>query len=74
MPFSDIVLCCYTDRLIHFVAHLRKQFYYTGKKVYEPAHDKTYKMAYAPSKDSDQPRHPPSLISLRCPYEESLGP
>ena len=37
----------------------------------EPAHDKTYKMA---CKDSDQPGHPPSLISLRCPHEESLGP
>ena len=30
----------------------------------EPAHDKTYKMAYAPSKDSDQPGHPPSLIRV----------
>ena len=36
----------------------------------EPPHDKTNKMAFAPSKDSDQPGHPPSLISLRCPHEE----
>ena len=28
----------------------------------------------APSKVSDQPRHPPSLISLRCPHEEMLAP
>ena len=28
----------------------------------------------APSEDSDQPGHPPSLISLRCPHEETLGP
>ena len=28
----------------------------------EPAHDKTYKMACAPSKGSDQPGHLPSLI------------
>ena len=28
----------------------------------------------APSKDSDQPGHPPSLISLRCQHEEGLGP
>ena len=28
----------------------------------------------APSEDSDQPGHPPSLISLRCPHEVSLGP
>ena len=29
---------------------------------YEPPHDKTNKMACAPSEDSDQPGHPPSLI------------
>ena len=26
-----------------------------------------------PSKASDQPGHPPSLISLRCLHEETLG-
>ena len=30
-------------------------------------------MTCAP-KDSDQPGHRPSLISLRCPHEEALGP
>ena len=30
--------------------------------LYEPAHDKTNKIACAPSEDSDQPGHPPSLI------------
>ena len=30
-------------------------------------------MACAPSEDSDQPGHLPSLISLRCLHEESLG-
>ena len=39
----------------------------------EPAHDKTYKMACATS-ESDQLGHPPSLISLRSPNEESLDP
>ena len=33
---------------------------------YEPHRDKTNKMACVPSEDSDQPRHPPSLISLHC--------
>ena len=33
-------------------------------KTYQPAHDKTNKMACAPSKDSDQPGHPPSLIRV----------
>ena len=31
---------------------------------FEPAHDKTNKMTSALSRDSDQPGHPPSLISL----------
>ena len=31
---------------------------------HEPPHDKTNKMACAPSEDSDQPGHPPSLISV----------
>ena len=30
----------------------------------EPRHDKTNKMAYAPSENSDQPGHPPSLIRV----------
>ena len=32
--------------------------------INEPHRDKTNKMACAPSKDSDQPRHPPSLIRV----------
>ena len=32
--------------------------------IIEPAHDKTYKMACAPSEDSDQTGHPPSLIRV----------
>ena len=42
--------------------------------IFEPHHDKTNKMECAPSEDSDQPGHPPSLMSLHCPHEESLGP
>ena len=34
-----------------------------GKEINEPPHDKTNKIACAPS-----------LISLRCPHEESLSP
>ena len=33
-------------------------------KGYEPPHDKTNKMASAPSEDSDQPGNPPSLIRV----------
>ena len=32
--------------------------------IFEPPHDKTNKMACAPSEDSDQPGHPPSLIRI----------
>ena len=31
-------------------------------------------MAFAPSEDTDQPGHLPSLISLCCPHEEKLYP
>ena len=39
---------------------------WTGKlsRIYDPPHDKTNKVACAPSEDSDQPGHSPSLISL----------
>ena len=40
----------------------------------EPPHDKTNKMTCAPSEKSDQTGHPPSLISVRCPHGESMGP
>ena len=32
--------------------------------IIEPLHDKNYEMSYVRSKDSDQPRHPPSLIRV----------
>ena len=47
---------------------------FVEESIYEPPHDKTNKMACAPNEDSDQLGHPPSLISLRCPHEESLVP
>ena len=34
------------------------------KKHFESSHDKTNKMTFVPSEDSDQPEHPPSLISV----------
>ena len=34
------------------------------QKTFEPQHDKTNKMTCAPSEDSDQPGHPPSLIRV----------
>ena len=40
------------------IVHLRHQ------KVFQPGHDKTNKMACAPSENSDQPGHRPSLIRV----------
>ena len=34
------------------------------KKHFEPPNDKTNKMTFVPSEDSDQPGHPPSLIRI----------
>ena len=34
------------------------------KKHFEPPHDKTNKMTFVPSEDSDQTGHPPSLIRV----------
>ena len=42
--------------------------------IMELPHDKSNKMTYVPSEDSDQPGHLPSLISLHCPHEEAFGP
>ena len=36
----------------------------TVASIIEPSHDKTNKMICAPSEDSDQPGHPPSLIRV----------
>ena len=51
----------------HFLAQnnrSRCNHEYLSKIIYEPAHDKTNKMACAPSEDSDQPGRPPSLIRV----------
>ena len=39
-------------------------FSFISTTAYDPAHDKTYTMAYAPSEDSDDPGHLPRLIRV----------
>ena len=51
-------VCVSTGRTCKFVGN------HVSRIKCEPAHDKTYKMACAPSEDSDQPGHPPSLIRV----------
>ena len=44
-------------------------------KEFEPPHDETNKIACVPSEDSDQPGHPPSLITVFAVRSVgSLGP
>ena len=45
------------------------------KKHFEPPHEKTNKMTFVPSEDSDQPGHLPSLIRVFAVRSlGSLGP
>ena len=44
---------------LHVTFHLSQP-----KRKYEPQLDNTNKMACAPSEDTDQPGHPPSLIRV----------
>ena len=44
---------------------------YAVELQFEPVLHKTNKMTCAASKNSDQSWHPPSLISLCCPHEET---
>ena len=45
------------------------------KKHFEPLHNKTNRMTFVPSEDSDPPGHPPSLIRVFAVRSMgSLGP
>ena len=60
--------CLFSWRLSVKTKTARVIFFVGGYDWNEPAHDKTYKMACAPSEDSDQPGHLPSQSdqTLRC--------
>ena len=50
-------------------------FFSFNRVTYGPQHNKTNKMAYAPSEDSDQRGHPPSLIRVvDVRFLSGLGP
>ena len=54
--------------LFRDISHYQQSFFDLGSmalfNLYEPQNDKTNKMNCAPSEDSDQPGHPPSLIRV----------
>ena len=59
------------EKMIGFLDSFHKYF----MRITEPPHDKTNKMACAPSKDSDRPGHPPSLITVFAVHmKKSFGP
>ena len=55
-PDQDATFCYASDLGLHCLLRAVRIL-----RITEPANDKTYKMACAPSEDSDQPGHPPSL-------------
>ena len=63
-----------TDWYALFCKHMTIKQVFSWCGSIEPQHNKTNKMTCVPSKDSDQPGHPPSLISLHSVHEETLGP
>ena len=54
------------ENTLHFIVCSQSfiEIISANKIIYEPPHDKTNKMACAPSEDSDQPGHPPRLIRV----------
>ena len=53
---------CTEEKIDNVLTHISKSCSCSTEN--EPPHDKTNKMACAPSEDSDQPAHPPSLITV----------
>ena len=57
------------------VVAIRIRFYRSSsKRQYLSRAWQNHQHDCAPSEYSDQTGHPPSLIRVRCPHEESLGP
>ena len=57
--FFGVKFSVYLNRHV-FVMQMSKY----NKTETEPGHSISYKIAYAPSEDSDQPMHPRSLIRI----------
>ena len=72
----SMLLCCMVIYHIYFIltlpgkirlniSHVRHfSILQVRYPIYEPQHDKTKVLTCAPSEESDQPWHPPSLISI----------
>ena len=62
LPMKMCVFCPHTDVNIKDLLSAKEGV--RTVYAYEPPHDKTNITAYAPSDDSDQHGHPPSLIRV----------
>ena len=65
--------CQFCNMAAHFIAHRHVTDLGFWALLLSQSMTKATKWR-APSEDSDQPGHPPSLISLLCLHEETLGP
>ena len=50
--------------MLNFIHSISFSLFYLTQLTFEPPHDKTNKLACAPSEDSDQPGYSPSLIRV----------
>ena len=83
IPLNTILLAWLNDFILGSTRNVKKnvmKYIYAAyvdprKKHFEPPHDKTSKMTFVPSEDSDHPGHPPSLIRVFAARSVgSLGP
>ena len=61
-PFKTSNNLCHAWKIV--ANHVMLMGKSSSFEIYEPPHDKTNKVAYAPSEYSDQSEHPPSLIRV----------
>ena len=75
--WNQYCFCIFHSTKHYFMVKWRKAHHRLGTSLErhscEQPHDKTNKMTSAQMEDADQPGHLPSLISLRCPHEESCA-
>ena len=55
---------CHKNLKVKNIRDIKSPMAISLYSIIEPPHDKNNKMTFAPSEDSDQPGHPPSLIRV----------
>ena len=70
---------CLRTSLLHFIVKAIKDdlidcLIWNPTLYFELQRGKMYRLTCGPNGDANQPAHPRSLVSLRCPHEETLHP